>query len=280
MKVIEAHKIISDAIGDNIDINLNQTNLQQPIVIPDGVRFSRYDRDFYLYRGILSTLYKRLLALKSFLNKDILLKYAIKYFPQSLRRETFQLDLNNANLVYSDDPLRRLINPVINNRRYSIYYVFSARLRKYLKALDNNNQPQIVRVTYHPLPIRLMHQSDALLNGYIIQRPDYFIEAFTSTRQIQFANRTFNIYEQRYEVFSNGNQFEPEDRVEMLFLENPPDPNQWNPYDELYIDRYLQPEAVLKAIEFMMIDNQDLELSPAFMQNEGQIQNMLIQIQG
>jgi hypothetical protein len=252
MKVWQVHKILADAVGDGSK-NITVTT------ITDGVRFSKDERDTYLYRGMIDVMNKRILALKG-RTPHKSLEFAYQYFPTSVKQQSF--------------PILPPLGGSLTDTRYLLdatgilfSYIFTARV---LKDYQNNTG-----IPTKALPAAVRTHLDALRYHHDdMYNKDYYT--------IEYArNENATTKESWVFLYSSlaTNIDLALDAVELIFLEQPKEIKLSQPNDNFEIDEMHINEVIASALQFMLIDHQDLEISPQFIQLQEQNNNLFIQPQ-
>jgi len=94
IKVWEAHRDLSEAIGDSVGLGKYSEN-NPPTSIPDGVVFSRTLRDTFIYRSMLSVLRDKLFKLSMYPVGNRIDLYS-QIFPNTILTETISGSILNS----------------------------------------------------------------------------------------------------------------------------------------------------------------------------------------
>lgn len=247
MELWRYHQILSSAIGDSARTD--------PQFITDGVRFSREERNNYLYRAAIEVINKRLLALKIKTPTEAN-KYAYSYFPTSIRQQSFQF--------YTAPNNERRLRINLNNVR--IAYIFTAQLL--LNGMDNELETIKIPIIVRP------HTEFNEKHSDIFKHEDYLSLEYSNNDNISMPTQWVFVIQNRPYIDTQ------KDLIELVFIETPPKPFDLRPMDYFKIDEMHINEVIAHAIHYMLIDHQDIEISPQFIQEYSNINNILIQLQG
>jgi len=251
MKIWQVHKILADAIGDG-SRNITAST------ITDGVRFSKDERDTYLYRGMVDVINKRILSLKG-RTPHKSLEFAYQFFPTSVKQQSFPILVPSGNSV---GETRYLID---TNLFFA--YIFTGRV---LKNYQNDTGIPTIAI-----PAAVRNHLDTLRYHHDdMNNKDYYTIEYSR-------NDTATSKQSWLYLYSNlANNIDiTKDAVELIFIEEPKEINTSSPNDNFQIDDMHINEVIASALQFMLIDHQDLEISPQFIQQQEQNNSLFIQPQ-
>lgn len=233
MKVWEAHRIIADAVGDSADID--SENLY------DGVRYSKAERNSYLYQGLISYFNQLIHPLKRAPRKQ-LVSLIDRYFPNM--KESYSLGITLA------DDYQIHITDVGAPAQVG-YFNPAIILDMYVKAYAENG----VNFRGFPIPFKTSDQVAELINTRNAFKPDMF---FTYAKSQLNVRGLFEIHDYQEELKDLEAEF---GNVvgEVTVLNYPQNPKDQLPTDDINIEEAYIDKVINKAIVFAMRDDQEVE---------------------
>lgn len=239
MKVWEAHRDLSNSIGDSVycDINTNP--------IPDGVRYSKELRDSYLYRAMLEINQQNLDLVKNVPNKvaSILLD---KLYSSLKTKVRFSL---NGNTDFAITPH---INPTGRLNHWDVFldislHTLTPQILYILDAYITDTEENIYR-----LPIKYGIDGSSIANGFNAQNPNPFLMIRSHRDNLNPSLEYMQIYDGTKLLDSNS-------FVNLYYIPTPKNPIDQNANEELYVDTMHINKMLSLAHFYSLIDSQDIE---------------------
>lgn len=231
MKIWQAHKTLADAIGDNADID--SSNLY------DGVRYSKAERDSYLYQALIGEFTRSINPILRLPRKDMIRMINI-HFPNMIDVHGMGLSMPANTQIYrtgaGDLGLKQ--SAILLNLSVKAYGI-----------------GQVENFRGLPIPFKTSDQVAELTNSRNAFAPDLF---FTYTGYDGFEEGVLNIYDAQQELKdlegSLGNLV-----LELTVLSYPKNPKDQQPTDNLNIEEKLVDRVINRAIVLMSRDDQEIE---------------------
>lgn len=219
MLVWEAHKTLSEAIGDSCSVNDQQ--------IPDGVRFSKTLRDSYLYRAMLEIMRQELVKVTGQPRKTVV-PYLTRQFPNMTR------DIRLENPNKTDVITTFFLNEHLVR---DIFYIYEIVV---FEDPDNFNRN-------YPVPVKTSIEAKAKINSRNCWEPDTFAEMSDLIEKQPY----IRIWDRKMEI--------PDSAVYSLFyLGYPLNPGSQNMIDRIDFEEAHMPRVITLASLFAYTDSQDI----------------------
>lgn len=255
MKVWELHKALADAVGDNADID--SSNLY------DGVRYSKEERDSYLYQALIRVFTKLVNPILRLPRKQMI-EMVERYFPNMVKR------VQVTTIYEPNDQIYKFIgNPTFTSGNSGTVemnepaVVISLYLKQSSK-LDGKRRGI-------PIPFKNSSEVSALINSRTSFLPDTF---FTYSKILE--DYHFEIHDYQGELEDRLSYYES-DVFELTFLPYPINPSTQAIGDDIDIETAYVDMVIGTAIILMGRDDQEIEgiervmpLIEPFMQQGGQ----------
>lgn len=231
MKIWQAHKTLADAIGDNADID--SSNLY------DGVRYSKEERDSYLYQALIRVFTKAINPILMRPRKEMIRAINL-LFPNMIDVHGMGLSLPPNTQIYvtgaGDLGLKQ--SAILLNLSVKSYGIGAVENFRGL-----------------PIPFKTSDQVAELTNSRNAFPPDLF---FTYTGYDGLTEGVLHIYDPQQELrdleASLGNIV-----LELTVLSYPKNPKDQNPTDDLNIEERYVDMVINTAIILMSRDDQEIE---------------------
>lgn len=230
MKVWQAHKMLADAVGDTADIDSNN--------LYDGVRYTKQERDAYLYQALIRTFNKLIKPFQSAPRK-IMIEMINRYFPNMIKTGLPELVLHQDN--YHEFVLQ------MGNLLYKPAVIMSMYLTQ-KQARDNWRGL--------PIPFKTSGEVAELVNSRLAQKPDMF---FTYYKSFDGQTGTFRLYDFQHELKDIEATTNYSVEAEVTMLPYPLDPSLQSPTDDLLIEEAFIDTVMNTAIVMCLRDDQEIE---------------------
>lgn len=249
MKVWEAHRDLSNSIGDSVYCS----ETSDPIL--DGVRYSKELRDSYLYRAILEINQQNLGMVKGVPNKQA--SFIIdRLYPTFKIKAGFLLSGSDEYIVKlyqtatMNSWLISLRKGTMNNPVDipGILYVINAQI---YSSLHN---------TSYSVPVKYGIDSTTLINSFNAQRPNPFLVVYShrysliETPSVEY-----------FELFDGTGIITTDSLLLITFIPVPKNPAIQTANEDLYIDDTHIPKMLTLAHIYSLIDSQDIENMEKFL---------------
>lgn len=250
MKVWEAHKVLADAVGDYCDIDANN--------IYDGVRYSKEERNLYLYQALLRVFSKQVMPILALPRKQMI-SLLNRFYPNMIKRTSKGILLSDNYQIYSlgFDSADGYINPAVI-------------LEMHVQAYADNE------ISYRgtPIPYKTTDQVAELINSRNAFKPDLFYTYTWFKESLLYPTIYVHDYQKELKDIANeyGNIV-----LSINMLNYPKNPKDQENNEDLYIETMYLDKVFQTAIILMMRDDQEIEgvervmpLIEPFMQQGGQ----------
>lgn len=230
MKIWQAHKTLADAVGDSCDISSNN--------IYDGVRYTKAERDSYLYQALISVFNKLIKPIQSAPRK-VMLEMVNRYFPNMIRVGKITSIAHTE--VYHD------FVPEIGNLFSRPAIIIEMRL--------NQQSATSSGWTGLPIPFKTHGEVGALINSRNSQKADMF---FTYMGGFPLGEATYRVYDLQQELSSI--EVEPFDLSgELSILPYPMNPMTQLVTDDINMEEAYIDMVINTAIVLCLRDDQEIE---------------------
>jgi hypothetical protein len=229
MKIWQAHKALADAVGDTADIDKDN--------LFDGVRYTKAERDSYLYQAMIRVFNKLLQPLKALPSKQMYMM-AERYFPNMIKYIVFD---------YTGDISLNLFSYDLEKSE-GIYVAMPINMF----AISVVEHP--VKYTGYPIPYKPMSE----VNGLINTRNAFLPDLFYTFSNLPNGDSTVTIYDYQSEL-ENLPPLLYGKKIRFDYLNYPLDPSTQGNEDLLDIEPAYYDMVITTAVVLMYRDDQEIE---------------------
>ena len=230
MRIWEVHKNLSEAVGDSADID--SANLY------DGVRYSRSERDLYIYQALIKV-FNKMLGRATMLPKKEMNMFIERMFPNHIKHTIIDynadVDLNTYGITLERTDDFDIAVPI------NLYA---------MSAVEND-----FSYRGYPIPFKYLSQINKLINSRVGFKPDTF---FTYSRLDQDTS-IITVYDYQSELETISGTLLEGLKLRLDYLNYPKNPATQEPTDFLDIETKYIDMVVNTAMILMYRADQEIE---------------------